>query len=188
MKKYLYIDCDGVIYNSVNLAFKEMEEMGVDTNNQVYIDNYFKHVNWDHLINKDTIINDSLKKIKDLIDSNEFFSVQVLTHISCFYEAIFKTEEIESQIPGVEVITLPRLIGKETILDPSNSILVDDALYKIKDWTKKGGIGVWFNQNVTSIVEPFEISYDQDYYITNNLEDLIKINELLHSKQKVRKF
>lgn len=114
-------------------------------------------------------------------------SVQVLTHISCFYEAIFKTEEIESQVPGVEVITLPRLIGKETILDPSNSILVDDALYKIKDWVKKGGIGVWFNQNVTSIVEPFELDDSQDYYITNNLEDLIKINELLHSKQKVRK-
>ncbi len=187
MKRRLYIDCDGVIYDSVNLAFREMKEMGIDINNQVKIDNYFKKVNWDHLINESTIINDSINKIRILAQSDIFLSVQVLTHISCFYEAIFKTEEIESQIPNVEVITLPRLIGKETILDPVDSILVDDALYKVKDWVNKGGIGVLFSQKVERRIDPYEQSDDQNYYITNDLEDLIKIQELIDGKQKVRK-
>ena len=185
MNRHLYIDCDGVIFDSIKYAFLEMEKLGVDLQDQVAIDNYFRDANWENLLSPDKIINDSIKKINELRDSWMFLGIHVLTHVSSFYEAVYKTELIEPQIEGVGVITIPRKIGKERIVNPFDNILVDDALYKVKDWINHGGIGVLFKQDVNRLIKPFEFQNDQNYFITNDLADLLEIQRILNSRRKV---
>ena len=48
MKRDLYIDCDGVIFDTIVVAFSDMELMGIDTTNQETInklyDTYYKNI------------------------------------------------------------------------------------------------------------------------------------------------
>lgn len=187
MKKYLYIDCDGVILDTVTYAFKEMKELGVDLTNQDAITNYFKNVNWQDLIDQGGILNNSLEKIMSLKDSQEFESVIVLTHRCSFNEGVVKTNNFNQKIPGVKVITVPKIIKKNFAVKPEGNFLIDDDIKKITDWVNDGGIGIWFNQDVNCLIYPFELNNNQPYFITNNLLDLLKINEYFNEKIYIKK-
>lgn len=195
MNRRLYIDCDGVIFDSIYYAFQEMKKLGIDLNDQIQIGNYFKQADWTKLLAPDKIINDSIKKINMLRDSRIFLNICILTHVSSFYEAIYKTEVIEAQVPGIDVITIPLGISKDTIVNPIDNILIDDSKTKIKNWINRGGIGVLFNKESDilynngehRIIEPFELGNEQNYFITNDLADLIEIERILNSKRKVMK-
>ncbi len=181
MNRDLYIDCDGVIYDSVKEAFLEMKSLGIDTTNQDQITEYFRNCNWEKLLRDANILNDSINKINKLVDSWMFLSIHVLTHVSSFYEAIYKTELLEPQMNRVDVITLPLGYAKEKVVNPVDNILVDDSLSKVKAWIKAGGIGVLFRSDVQGIITPFEISDDQDYFIINDLYDLLKVQHILNT-------
>ena len=181
MNRDLYIDCDGVIYDSVKEAFLEMKSLGIDTTNQDEITNYFRNCNWEKLLANTNILNDSINKINKLVDSWMFLNIHVLTHVSSFYEAIYKTELLEPQLDRVDVITLPINYQKEKIVNPVDNILVDDSRSKITAWIKAGGIGVLFRRDIEKLVMPFEISDNQDYFIISDLEDLLEIQHILNT-------
>ena len=48
----LYIDFDGVLFDTVTYAFLEMKKLGVDISNDDAITDYFVKVDWLNLINK----------------------------------------------------------------------------------------------------------------------------------------
>ena len=59
MKFNLYIDCDGVIFDTINYAFQNMKKLGINTLNEESVFNYFKNANWANLLNESGQINDS---------------------------------------------------------------------------------------------------------------------------------
>ena len=171
------IDCDGVILDTIKFAFNDMERLKINTNNQKEIGDYFRYIcDWRTLINEGGIINDAFTKIKILLESNVFDVVRINTHISLDEEAFIKSYYFKLFIPEIEVITIPREIGKHKVVNPSGNILIDDSEKKVRDWIQHGGIGILFNQNVNRLICPDESGYP--FYITNDLLDILKVKEL----------
>ena len=176
----LYIDCDGVIFNTIKPAFNEMKKLGIDLKDQNKITEYFKYCDWNYLINTGGQINNSIEKIKILSDSNYFNSVNVATHRCSYIEGVIKTNIFKKLIPDVKIITIPKKIGKHFALPASNHILIDDAKSKVIDWINHGGIGILFSEDVDRLIYPNE--QDNIYFITNDLLDIIKVNNYYKEK------
>ncbi len=177
MKRDLYIDCDGVIYNTIDYAFQNMKTLGIDVTNQDAITNYFKNCNWVQLIRNGGQINNSCQKIVNLKRSNLFRNVAVATHHCSFIESQIKNTEFEKELENIQIFNIPKKIPKHFALNARGHILVDDALEKIIGWINDGGYGVLFNQSAEGLSFP---SYHQPYFITNDLSDLIVINNFIN--------
>ena len=67
----LYIDCDGVIYNTVKYAFEEMKKLGVNLKDEDAITDYFVHCDWNKLMTEGGIINDAQMNL-------ELFKLQLI--------------------------------------------------------------------------------------------------------------
>jgi len=176
----LYIDCDGVIFNTIKPAFIEMENLGVNLKDEDAITDYFKKCDWDKLIRIGGQINNSIEKIKELSNSNCFNTVNVATHRCSYVEGVIKTNVFKELIPDVKIITIPKKIGKHFALPANNHILIDDAKGKVIDWINHGGIGILFSEKADRLIYPNE--FDNDYFITNDLLDVLKVNEYYKEK------
>ena len=179
----LYIDCDGVIFNTIEPAFSEMKRIGVNTKSDEDITNFFKNADWNYLMDQGGIINNSIENIKILSESNSFNSVNVATHRCSYIEGVVKTERFKKLIPNVKIITIPKKIGKHFAVPAINHILIDDAKSKITDWIKAGGIGILFSKEVDHLIYPNELG-DNNYFITNNLLDTLEVNDYLNKNIK----
>lgn len=175
----LYIDCDGVILDTMTAAFKEMKELGIDLSNDDNITKYFIEVDWNNLIEIGGEINNSLEKINIIKDSNIFKLVCILTHRCSYQEGVVKTNNFKKNIPNIQVITVPKKIKKHFAVNARGNYLIDDSKSKVLSWIKDGGIGVLFNQNIDHLIFPYELSNDQPYFITNDLLDILEINKLI---------
>ncbi len=182
----LYIDFDGVMFDTVTYAFLEMKRLGIDTTNQDEITNYFKKVDWNYLIDKAGVLNNSIQKIEKLIESKEFLLVEVATHRCSFNEGIIKTDDLKSRIHNLKVTTIPKKIEKHFALNAKGNILIDDAESKILGWIHDGGIGILFSNKVDHLIYPYELG-DNPYFITNDLLDCIKVNDFYKEKSKIKK-
>ncbi len=181
MKRDLYIDCDGVIFDTIVVAFSDMELMGIDTTNQEAITNYFRNVNWEDLIKRSGEINDSCMKILKLKASNVFNLVAVATHHCSYLEGKVKKDEFNELLPNIQVFNIPKSIEKHYAVKANNNILVDDSKEKIIGWVNAGGIGVLFDKNNSNLIFP---TNDKPYFITNDLKHLILINAYLNELER----
>ena len=187
MKRDLFIDCDGVIFDTITYAFDEMKKFGIDIKNQDLITKYFKEVNWHDLIKNSGTINDSINKINYLKNCDIFNLVCVLTHRCSWDEGVVKDENFSHLTPKVKVITVPKKIAKQHAVNARGNILIDDDIKKINDWVLDGGIGVLFQKEIDTLIEPYILNNKQGYFITNDLLDLIEINKILdNSKRLIR--
>lgn len=142
MKK-LYIDFDGVILDTIRVTYSMLENLNISPKDEEAIDFYY-NLDWDHLIEQTSEINDSINCIKKIIKTN-LFDVKVLTHIISYNEGLGKIRYIKSKIPELEVILVPKQINKADMVNPKNAILIDDFLGNLDLWHKKGGIAVKFS-------------------------------------------
>lgn len=177
----LYIDFDGVLFDTVTYAFNEMKRLGVDLSDDDAITDYFVKVDWLNLINQGGVLNDSIKKLEILIESEEFERVEVATHRCSYEEGVIKTKDLKSRIPNLKITTIPKKIEKHFALNSHDNILIDDAKKKVVSWIYDGGIGILFSQNVDHLIYPYELG-DNPYYITNNLLDCLTVNKLEKEK------
>ena len=178
----LYIDCDGVIFDTVKFAFQEMDRLKIDIRDDLAVTKYFENIDWHYLIQSSGPINNSIEKIRLLVESDEFASVQVATHRCSYEEGVVKTSEFAALIPNLKIITIPRKIQKHHAVNARNNMLIDDEPKKIRAWVDDGGIGVLFSKNVDHLIYPYELG-DHQYYVTNDLLDTLIINRL--EKEKV---
>ena len=82
-KPILYCDCDGVIFNTIEVAFKIMKKMGCDMQDRNQIDYFFREViNWYDVFDYATVINDSIDKIRSLKEQDIFLDIIILTKLS----------------------------------------------------------------------------------------------------------
>ena len=158
-----------------------MKQIGVDITDQDAITNYFKVCNWNKLIDEGGTINDSIEKIKILIESNEFNYLAVATHRCSYTEGVIKTNKFKELIPNIKIITIPKKIGKHFAIPVKNNILIDDALDKIQNWINHGGIGILFSEKVDRLIYPGELD-NNNYFVTNNLLDSLVVNNLCKEK------
>ena len=157
----LYLDCDGVILDTINKSYVMIKEKGLTTGEEV--NNFYKNINWDDLIRDSGEINNSIAKIEIL---KSYFDVSIFTHVISGKEASSKIKYFEKVLPNVEVLIVPKRIEKADLINPYGTILVDDFVPNLDKWEEKGGIGIKFSD-----------SGKKSQYITiSDLLELTKIN------------
>ena len=69
--KDLYIDFDGVIYNSIDVSYKMAEEENINKDYESYYQ-FFKNLDWCGVLEESEEINDAFNCIQKIIDSSKF--------------------------------------------------------------------------------------------------------------------
>lgn len=169
MKLKLYLDFDGVILDTAEIADKKMIDLNLTEIDE--IENYYKNIDWYLLMKEAKQINNSLANIKKLIDSN-LYDVEILTHVNSEVERKLKEEYINKYFPKLKIISVSKEIEKCDAVIPENSILVDDYIENLHKWQDKGGIPIKFSDKGKSC----------KYKSISNLSKLIDLyDELLQA-------
>lgn len=155
----LYLDCDGVILDTINMTYKMLKEKNITKHSEV--EDFYRKINWDILIIEAGEIDNSIEKIKKIINH---FDVEILTHVNSEGEAIAKKKYFKEVLPTVNVITVPKEIKKADFVDPKGAILVDDYLPNLEYWYEKGGIPIKFSDS----------GKQGKYEVITNLLDLLE--------------
>lgn len=141
--KDLYIDFDGVIYNSIDVLYKIAEEEHIDKNYESYYQ-FFKNLDWCGVLEKSEEINEAFNCIQKIIDSGKF-KVFILTHIISLKEAELKVELVRKYVKDIIIIPVPKRLSKTEMVKVKGAILVDDYPKNLQEWKNAGGIGVRFD-------------------------------------------
>lgn len=177
MKSILYLDCDGVILDTMDTAYKMMDELGLDGSDYDTAHDFFVNTDWYTLVYESGFINNAIIKIKNLINSGLFEKIIILTKI-CGNEDEEKIKRIlfGKLLPMVEVITVPLLENKDEIVDPVNNILVEDSTENAVRWEQAGGVGIYFKKDI--------IDYENN--VINDLEDVPKTKNVKCLLKKIK--
>ena len=154
MKINLYLDCDGVILDTIPAIDKALQKVGYtykgQSKNEPFMKDFLKNkFNWEKEIELIPILDDSVNKIKKL-DKKNIFNIKILTHVISDKEAKAKEKLFAELLPNIEVITVPKDTKKTEMVEVKNSILVDDFLPNVVDFNSEGGIGIKFAGKETS--------------------------------------
>lgn len=142
----IYFDCDGVILDTINKAAEIARSMGYNPDDYEDFHNFFLQVNWHELIIQAGILNDSLSKIRRIIQERPEYDVAILTK----YNPENTTEEAAKRyffsmfLPDVEVIMVPFTGHKHETVNPVGNILIEDSISNAEKWERAGGVGVLF--------------------------------------------
>lgn len=156
----LYLDCDGVILDTINMSYKMIKNKGLT--NEKDIEHFYKNLSWEELIIEAGEINNSIEKIKEL---TKVYDVEILTHVNSDGEIIAKLNYFKEVLPGVKVIAVPKEIRKADAVDPKGNILVDDFLGNLDYWHEKGGISIKFSDSGKKCI----------YQTITDLSELLKL-------------
>lgn len=140
----LYLDFDGVILDTITVTYRIISDKKIITEEEKRA--FYSNLDWNYLLKTTPQINDSIDCIKKIIATN-LFDVKILTHITSEAEGIEKRKFIKDLIPELEVITVLRGTEKCDAVDPTDAILIDDYLFNLELWEKKGGIAVKFSDS-----------------------------------------
>ena len=154
MKINLYLDCDGVILDTIPAIDKALQKVGYtykgQSKNEPFMKDFLKNkFNWEEEIELIPNLDDSVNKIKKL-DKKNIFNIKILTHVISDKEAKAKEKLFAELLPNIEVITVPKDTKKTEMVEVKNSILVDDFLPNVVDFNSEGGIGIKFAGKETS--------------------------------------
>lgn len=156
----LYLDCDGVILDTINMSYKMIKNKGLT--NEKDIEHFYKNLSWEELIIEAGEINNSIEKIKEL---TKVYDVEILTHVNSDGEIIAKLNYFKEVLPEVKVMAVPKEIRKADAVDPKVNILVDDFLGNLDYWHEKGGISIKFSDSGKKCI----------YQTITDLSELLKL-------------
>ncbi len=157
----LYLDCDGVILDTINYMYKIIEEKQIPESE---LEKFYKTFPWKNLIEKAGEINNSIVKIKELTNH---FDVEILTHVNSEEEIRAKFKYFTKVLPEVKLNVVPKIIQKGDIVNPKGAILVDDFMPNLEYWEEVGGIPVKFSDSdkeckytkITDLLDLLEIDF-----------------------------
>ena len=156
----LYLDCDGVILDTINMSYKMIKNKGLT--NEKDIEHFYKNLSWEELIIEAGEINNSIEKIKEL---TKVYDVEILTHVNSDGEIIAKLNYFKEVLPEVKVIAVTKEIRNTDAVDPKGNILVDDFLGNLDYWHEKGGISIKFSDSGKKCI----------YQTITDLSELLKL-------------
>lgn len=163
--KNLYIDFDGVISDTIEVTYKMIEEENVSKEN---INLFYQNLDWQNLLEKTPLINNSMIKIEKIIETNKY-DVAILTHVTSQKEAVAKIHFIRRYLPDITIIAVPKEVSKTQMVSARNSILVDDFTGNLDEWAENGGIGIKFSKinkkskylNITDLEQILALDIDK---------------------------
>lgn len=170
-----YIDCDGVILDTVTGLFDEYDRLNNEGANLGRV-TYLQQLNWREWLRQAPIINDSITILKEH-DPKE--SV-ILTKIHSLNEGLAKIEYFRELGIKNNIVLVPYELSKPQVVQASESILVDDYLKNLDDWSKANGISFFFNQfGKNENIYNGEIIPNKDYPLITSLDSIFseEINE-----------
>ncbi len=156
----LYLDCDGVILDTINMSYKMLKEKGIEREEEK--EDFYRNLSWEELIIEAGEINNATDKIKKL---TEIYDVAILTHVISEGEIIAKENYFKAVLPNVKVISVPKGTKKADAVDPKGNILVDDFLPNLDYWHEKGGISIKFSDSGKECI----------YQTITDLSELLKL-------------
>ncbi len=145
--KRIFIDFDGVIYDSEKLVVERKENFS-----QLTWDEFFEQLNWFDLLNEANIINESTDYILEAQQNER--NIAILTKIHTLLEMEAKVKKIRSLGIEIPIMFVPPHVKKSEIYLPQNGeILIDDSIKNLKDWSNNGGESIYFNENLETLPE-----------------------------------
>lgn len=160
----LYIDFDGVIMNTIEVSYKMMKEKSINLENREEVEKFYRNTDWSELLKQSKEINQAWENIKKILESN-IFNVSILTHVNSLKEIEEKVSIIRKHFRDITIIPVPKTISKTQMLNPVNSILIDDYVHNLTEWKKAGGIGVRFDLDMDG----------KGFPVVNHLDTLINM-------------
>lgn len=140
----LYIDFDGVIMNTIEVTYKEIEKMGITRDQQDKIFEFYSKLDWKEVLEESKPINDSFTCIQKILDSDKF-NVAILTHVTSLHEIEEKVKVIRKHFRDITIIPVPKTISKTEMLKAEGAVLVDDYIDNLIEWEQAGGYGIRFD-------------------------------------------
>ena len=92
----IYLDCDGVILDTV--ASDIYEKLSKKTEKEV--SEYFSKINWNEYIIERGQIDNACEKIKEL---SKNYNIEILTHVHSENEGLAKIKYFEKELPDIKV-------------------------------------------------------------------------------------
>ena len=174
-KPIFYCDCDGVILNTIEVAFQIMRKKGCNMSDRREVDLYFKRIiDWNEVFEKARFINNSIERLKRLKKEELFRDIIILTKLSGGYdEERLKRDLFSEVLPGFKVVTLQYGLSKGLVVPAKGNILLDDEIGNCSEWNKQEGIAILFAQYMRSLDENV-ISDLSDLKNTSGVKELIK--------------
>lgn len=161
----LYLDCDGVILDTINMSYKMIEDRKLK--NDAEIEDFYRLLSWEELIKKAGQIDNSINKIKKLMTK---YDIEILTHVNSDNEVIAKLNYFSKVLPDIKVITVPKSIKKADAVEAKGNVLVDDFIPNLEYWQQQGGIAIKFSSagkespftSVTDLLELYNLNLIKD--------------------------
>ena len=163
----LYIDFDGVLVDTINETYKMLADLGIDLNDTERVNKFYRELDWDSVLANTKEINDAFENIK-LLEASGLYRVCILTTVHSCNEMKAKVSFIRSRNKSINIICVPKGIEKCDMVDPRNSILIDDYGGNLKSWISNKGIGIKFAKEQSG-----------KYITINSLNELLKSKEIL---------
>ncbi len=174
-KPIFYCDCDGVILNTIEVAFAIMRKNGCNMSDRREVDLYFKRIiDWNEVFDKASFINNSVEILKKLKDEDIFEDIVILTKLSGGYdEERLKRDLFNEVLPGFRVVTLQYGLAKGLVVPAKGNVLLDDEIGNCKQWQQQDGVAILFAQYMRNLDEDI-ISDLSELKETNGVKNLIK--------------
>lgn len=138
----IYVDFDGIVLDTESLLFDE-NYYKMKSNPNFDKMKYIENINWDELLKRADVINNSLEVLKDLQNK-----ITILTKINTLNnEAIAKIKYLRSHNINSDVVLVPFNLKKTDVVIARNNLLIDDTIHNLDDWYNNDGIPIFFNKD-----------------------------------------
>lgn len=125
--KDLYIGFDGVIKDTIKASYKMMEDEKIDLRDRLKVIEFYKHLDWEYLLKISAEIKSAYYFINKISEEGTF-NLKILTIVNSLNEIKAKLSDIKKNCKNITVISGPSGIEKSVLVNPKNSILVDDTV------------------------------------------------------------
>lgn len=141
----LYLDFDGVIVDSIKVTYKMMEEKGISIEDTPRVREFYRDLDWFKLLNNINQLSNSIRCIKKLQEEGTY-NLYILTTVNSLDEIEAKLNYVRGFGLNIPIISVPKGVNKNDVVEAKNNILVDDYSGNLYAWESAGGIGVKFSE------------------------------------------
>lgn len=142
----LYLDFDGVLVDTIDVTYEMMRKLQIDIDgDKDSVNKFYRQLDWFKLLNNISQINESFKWIEEIKKSGLYNSSNILTTVTSLKEISAKINYIRKFDKDIRIISVPKGVEKKDLVNPKNSILVDDYSGNLTPWSSSGGIPIKFS-------------------------------------------
>ena len=163
----IYVDFDGVIFDSEKLLFEEYKKFKNQSESLKI--KYIQEKDWEELLSKCNVINNGIEILKSLRKD-----ISILTKVfSMENEGVAKIKILRSKGIYNDVILSPGYLKKTDVVSAKGNVLIDDTVHNLDDWLLAGGLPIYFNKDNYNI-DGWN-NKNKVYRMTNSLEIIRKL-------------